>query len=160
VFVNDQPATIVARQDTSLTIVIPEAASLGNTGVLRVQLGTSTASIPLTIAAQAPMILPGGVRNLDFSVNGPNNPAVAGTAFQVFATGLPVGGTITGRVHDIDIFQPLYAGPAPGLPGIQQVNLQIDPLFPTFQTYIYVCGQTTTSQRVCSPAVPISLKAK
>jgi len=160
VFVNDLPATVLDRQAGTLTIVIPDGAGLSNTGVLRIQSGTSSATLPINLVTQAPMILPNGVRNLDFSVNGPNNPAVAGTAFQVFATGLPAGGKITGRVHDIDIFNPLYAGPAPGQPGLTQVNLQIDPLFPTMQTYIYVCGQTATSQRVCSPAVPIWLKAK
>ncbi len=160
VFVNDVPATIVDRQAGTLTIVIPEAAAGISVGVLRVNSGTSSATIPVNLVAQAPLILPGGVRNLDFSVNGPNNPAVAGTAFQVFATGLPAGGKITGRVHDIDIFTPLYAGSAPNLPGVQQVNLQIDPLFPTFQTYIYVCGQFGEGPRICSPAVPIWLKAK
>jgi len=110
------------------------------------------------VADAAPAILPNGVLNVDYSVNSALAPALAGSAFQIFATGLPLNGTISGRVHDIDIFTPLYAGPAPGAIGIQQVNLQIHPLFLTFQTFVYVCGQVSGGPRTCSPAVPIWLQ--
>ncbi len=161
VALDGNPVAILEQQRTRLLILVPGALAGKSTAVLTISAaGTQTASFVVNVADVAPAILPGGVLNLDYSVNSANAPAIAGSAFQVFATGLPLNGTITGRVHDIDIFQPLYAGPAPGAIGIQQVNLQIHPAFLTFQTFIYVCGQVPNGSRICSPAVPIWLQAQ
>jgi len=144
-----------------LLILVPPALAGKSVALLTVSVeGSATASFAVNLADSAPAILPGGVLNLDYSVNSENAPALAGTAFQIFATGLPLNGAISGRVHDVEIFDPLYAGPAPGAIGVQQVNLQIHSQFLTFQTFVYVCGQAPGASRICSPAVPIWLQAK
>jgi uncharacterized protein (TIGR03437 family) len=161
VAIDGNPVAVLEQQKTRLLILVPSALSGKSTATLTISAtGTQTATFTVNVADVAPAILPSGVLNLDYSVNSASSPAIAGSAFQVFATGLPLNGTITGRVHDIDIFDPLYAGPAPGAIGVQQVNLQIHPAFLTFQTFIYVCGQVPGGTRICSPAVPIWLHAQ
>ncbi|MEO8025756.1 MAG: hypothetical protein ABI823_04760, partial [Bryobacteraceae bacterium] len=158
--IDGAPAAIIERSVNRLLILVPDSIGPKNGSLLTISIdGNSAPSVLVNVAAVAPVIYPAGVLNLDFSENTAQNPAYAGTAFQVFATGLPLNGKITGRVHDIDIFDPLYAGPAPGAIGIQQVNLQIHPLFPTFQTFIYVCGQVPGGERICSSAIPIWLRS-
>ena len=111
----------------------------------------STAAIftlmTVNVAASAPAIFAGAVLNQDWTPNSQTSPAKAGTVLQIFATGLPASGTITAKVHDRVITAPYFAGPAPGLPGVQQVNVAIPADLPTMQTFVYVCGN-----EVCSPA--------
>ena len=78
---------------------------------------------------------------------------------QVFAVGLPVAalGTITGKIHDRDNLTPLYAGPAPGVDGVQQVNLAIPADLPAMNSEVVVCGTGTDGVRVCSPGVVITI---
>jgi uncharacterized protein (TIGR03437 family) len=105
----------------------------------------------------APAIFANGVINQDGTANGPSAPAPTGTVVAVYATGLSTSGTITAKVHDRDILHPDYAGPAPTVPGVQQVNIRIPADLPTMQSYVYVCGTAASSptQKVCSPAQPI-----
>jgi uncharacterized protein (TIGR03437 family) len=48
---------------------------------------------------------------------------------------------------------PAYAGPAPGIPGVQQVNVAIPSDLPAMQTYVFVC-----SGEICSPATKIWIR--
>ncbi len=107
----------------------------------------------------APAIFTGGVINQDATVNGASAPAPTGTVVAVYATGLSASGKITAKVHDREILNPDYAGPAPTVPGVQQVNIRIPADLPTMQTYVYVCGSTAANpgQQVCSAAQKIWL---
>jgi uncharacterized protein (TIGR03437 family) len=64
------------------------------------------------------------------------------------------------KIHDREISQPDYAGPAPGLPGIQQVNVVIPGDLPTMQSEVLVCGSPVSSSdtRVCSKPYTIQLR--
>ncbi len=44
---------------------------------------------------------------------------------QVFATGIPAGATVSAQIGVVANLIPLYAGPAPGVPGVQQVNVMV-----------------------------------
>jgi uncharacterized protein (TIGR03437 family) len=107
----------------------------------------------------APAIFTGGVVNQDGTVNSDSAPAPTGTVVAVYATGLSTSGKITAKIHDRDVPNPDYAGPAPTVPGVQQVNIRIPQDLPTMQTYVYVCGSTAANpgQQVCSPAQKIWL---
>lgn len=102
------------------------------------------------LAPSSPGIFAGAVTNQDFSVNSPSNPARAGSVIQIFATGLPDSG-VTARLHDQLVDTPLYAGPAPGFVGVQQVNLRVPDYYPAFSSEVTVCGAG-----VCSPPRPVS----
>ena len=105
-------------------------------------LGTRSAGLDVRVVASAPGLF-NAVLNQDGSVNGPGNPAEAGSIVVLFATGegvtsppsvdgaitgsslpkpvLPVSVTIGGRAAEI-----LYAGAAPGLvAGVMQVNARV-----------------------------------
>lgn len=122
--------------------------------------GAASAPLTVALAAVSPGIFPGGVLNQDGSVNSPSSPAAAGSIVSIYATGLPsTPGTITAKIHDRDVASPDYAGPAPTLTGVQQVNLRIPADLPAMTTEVLVCGlNAVTGQRVCSPPAKITLR--
>jgi uncharacterized protein (TIGR03437 family) len=121
--------------------------------------GTSSAPFTLNVAQFAPAIFSGAVLNQDWSVNSVNNAAPAGSVIQIYATGLSGTGTITGRIGE-SIIAPLYAGPAPGFPGVQQINLSIPSSLAAMTVDLYVCGATVgnAASPVCSIAAPLTVK--
>jgi uncharacterized protein (TIGR03437 family) len=109
----------------------------------------------------SPGIFANGILNQDNSVNTGTNGAAGDSVIQVFATGLPPAaiGTITAKIHDVWITSPDYAGPAPGLPGVQQVNLRVPSGWPPMTTSVIVCATSTaTNARTCSPEAPLTVK--
>src|SRR5260370_35015653 len=77
------------------------------------------------LAPLAPAIFKNGVLNQDYSLNAAGSGAQPGSVIQIFATGLAGNGAITAKIGDRVIEQPNYAGPAPGLIGVQQVNVAL-----------------------------------
>ncbi|HYP13170.1 MAG TPA: IPT/TIG domain-containing protein, partial [Bryobacteraceae bacterium] len=156
---NGIAARTLYTSSDQLNVEVP-AALTGTTAQLVVTAG-GVASAPVTVnlAAVSPGIFVPGIRNQDSSVNGPQTPAPTGSYVSVYATGLLPAGATTGNVEVIMhgyTLQPSYAGPAPGVPGVQQVNLQIPLGWPTMLTDIALCN-TAGGQRTCSPGVRISL---
>jgi uncharacterized protein (TIGR03437 family) len=124
--------------------------------------GVRSAPVTTPLAEIAPAIFPGGILNQDNTFNGNQSAAPAGSVVQIFATGLPLpaAGTISARIHDRDILIPYYGGPAPGLIGLQQVNITIPADLPAMTTDVSVCGSSYAkpAERVCSPPAPIALR--
>ncbi len=148
------PGTVLFSNDTQVNVAVPH----GIAGKSKAQLvlsvdGRQSSPLMVDVAASAPAIFPGAVLNQDWSPNGVSATAAVGSVLQIFATGLPATGTITAKVHDRVIAVPAYAGPAPGLPGVQQVNVVIPADLPAMQTYVYVCGGD-----ICSPAEKIWIR--
>ena len=149
------PATILYSDAKQVNLVAPAGlAGKSSAQVIVSADGNASAPTMAKLGNAAPAIFPGAVLNQDYSVNSESNPAHAGSVVQVFATGLPSNGVITAKIHDQVVTAPYYGGPAPGLPGVQQVNI-IVPALPTTQTSVYVCGGTSTDDQVCSPAAKI-----
>jgi uncharacterized protein (TIGR03437 family) len=67
----------------------------------------------------------------------------------VRASGLPETG-ITARIGDRDILAPPYAGPAPGLPGVQQVNVPVPADFGGGATVILCAPDPVTGDKICT----------
>jgi uncharacterized protein (TIGR03437 family) len=155
------PALVTSVTEGQVNAVIP-AALAGKaqaTAVLTVG-NLSSAPFSAPLAAAAPAIFANGILNQDNQLNGPSAPAAAGSAIQVFLTGIPAEALVTAKVHDWDNQQPLYAGPAPGIPGLQQVNLRIPPGLPTMQTEVVVCATVPAAAgRVCSKPAKLYLKS-
>ena len=86
-----------------------------------------------------------------------NHPAGPNSIVQVFATGLSGTGTITAKLNGQTIAAPYYAGAAPGLLGVQQVNLQLPADLAGPTASVSVCGGATPDQQVCSPAIQITV---
>lgn len=156
-------APILSSTDTRVEFVVPESLAYRATAQL-IYTADFVPSEPFTVAltAAAPAIYPNGVLNQNGVPNSMAHPELTGNVFQVFASGLPAAslGTISAKIHDREISQPLYAGPAPGLDGIQQVNFAIPGDLPAMNSEVIVCGWPANSpgQRVCSPPAVITLQ--
>jgi uncharacterized protein (TIGR03437 family) len=155
------PARVLFSKEDQINLLVP--AELSGRAVSQVVVkvdGVASAPLAVQLAAFAPGIF--GTLNQDYTVNGLNNPAPVGTVIQVFATGLPenASATILARVHDREAELPLYAGPAPGFPGVQQVNVRIPDDLPAMTTDVRLCAQPPgrPAERVCSPPSRITLR--
>ena len=103
-------------------------------------------------AASAPGIFTPGVLNQDNTVNTALNGAPGGTVIQVYCTGL-LTANVTARLGVETITAPRYAGPAPGLLGLQQVNLDVPGSITANSVDLFIC-----SGAICSPSVRVYIK--
>ncbi|HTB17593.1 MAG TPA: hypothetical protein VK708_05725, partial [Bryobacteraceae bacterium] len=79
--------------------------------------------------------------NQDGSLNSASNPAARGSVVSLYATGQGAGATITLTIAGYNA-PLLYAGPAPGFPGLMQINAQIPSGFlpPGIQLVVLTVG--------------------
>lgn len=114
-------------------------------------------TVPL--GAFGPGIFKNGILDQNGLVNGANAPAKAGSILQIFATGLSGVGSITARVNGAVIDSPVYAGPAPGIPGVQQVNVRLPAGLTGTTAAVEVCGGVSSQadQATCSPAAQVAI---
>ncbi len=149
-------ASLLYTSDEQINLQVPAALSGKQTSNVVVSVdGNASRAMVVNLAVAAPAIFPGAVLNQDYGVNGATLAARTGSVVQIFATGLPASGVITARIHDRAVPVPLYGGPAPGLSGVQQVNVLIPADLPTMQTYVFVCGGLSADQQVCSAPAKI-----
>ena len=155
------PAKVLFSNDTQINLMVPsDLASTSSKMVVTVD-GVNAAPMMVNVAQFAPAIFKGAVLNQDWSVNDVNNAAPAGSIVQIYATGLSGKGIITARIGDRLIPVPYYAGPAPGFPGVQQIDLEVPSGFPSMTTVdVFVCGAAADnpSTTVCSVAAPLTVK--
>jgi len=109
------------------------------------------------VAAAAPGIFTAGngtgqaaANNEDGTLNSPTNPARRGSIISLYATGQ--GTSSNGVTLTIGNYpaQLMYAGPAPGLPGLMQINAQIPGGFlaPGVQSVVLSAGGTSSQSGV------------
>ncbi len=150
-------AKVLYSGDRQINVLVPAGlAGKQSVQVVATVNGVSSAASTVALASMAPAIFSGAVLNQDFSANSSGNPAQLGSVIQIFATGLSGTGTITGQIHDRVIGVPYYAGPAPGLLGVQQVDLVVPQDLPAMTTDVYVCG-SIGDQRICSPPARLTI---
>ncbi|MGI8743726.1 MAG: IPT/TIG domain-containing protein [Bryobacteraceae bacterium] len=145
------PGSILFGNDTQINVLVP--AALGSKASAQAVVsvdGNQSAAQPVALAAMAPAIFPGAVLNQDYSANSSTNPAAPGSVIQIFATGLSGSGAITARLAGRVIDTPYYAGPAPGLLGVQQIDLIVPQDLIAGTADVIVCGNA-----VCSPAAKV-----
>jgi uncharacterized protein (TIGR03437 family) len=150
------PATVISRSASELDIRLPESLGLRPTAQMIVTVG-ELRSEPITVNIElvAAAIFPGGVINADGKVNSPADAAPAGSAIQIFATGL--GGMITVRIHDRDVV-PFWSGLLPQYPGVYQANAFIPDDLPAMSTDVRICGTLPGGQQSCSGPAPITIR--
>lgn len=111
------PASLAANSITTMSIVLD--------GVT-----IATSAEPVVAAAPGIFTVAGGTgqiaaNNQDGSINSATNPAARGSIVSLYATGQGLGPasiTLTVAGYNAPI---LYAGSAPGFPGLMQINAQI-----------------------------------
>jgi len=90
-------------------------------------------------------------------LNAAGSAAQPGSVIQIFATGLAGNVTIFAKIGDRMIQQPNYGGPAPGLIGVQQVNIALPSDLTGPAANVSVCGGAKFLETVCSPAMQVML---
>ncbi len=155
-----KPATISYKSDTQINLLVPAHV----TGADKAQVvvsrdGVASKAFTVNLASCAPAIFNNGILNQDYSGNSDSVPALAGSVIQVFATGLPMQGNVTAKLHDRENLVPLHAGPAPGFDGLYQINLLVPFDLPTMTTEVYLCGTGSDQRKACSSPVKLRLKA-
>jgi uncharacterized protein (TIGR03437 family) len=156
------PARLLYTGDTQINLEVPaELSGHASTQMIVTADGISSQPVTVQLTPISPGIFANGILNQDNSVNSETNPAAGGSVIQIFATGLPTAdiGTITAKIHDVWITSPDYAGPAPSIPGVQQVNLRVPTGWPPMSTSVVVCATSLAGgTRTCSPEAPFSVK--
>jgi uncharacterized protein (TIGR03437 family) len=152
------PAQILFSNTTQINLLVPEALQGKTTSQVVVSVnGVASAPQTVSLAAFAPGIFSNGILNQDNTVNGSAHAAPLGTIIQIFATGLSGTGVITAAIGGQAVTQPYYAGAAPGIPGVQQVDLLLPDNITGNSVAVSVCGGLTAAQVTCSPAVQIAI---
>jgi len=128
------PVGLAANSTTALSIVVDGAALTGP-------------SVPVVAAAPGIFTVSGGTgqaaaNNQDGSLNSALNPAARGSVVSLYATGqgsATDGITLTIAGYTAPL---LYAGAAPGFPGLMQINAQIPSGFlpPGIQAVVLTVG--------------------
>jgi uncharacterized protein (TIGR03437 family) len=155
---NGLPGTVLFSNSTQINLLVPLGLGPPNPAQLVVNVDSqSSAPTPVMVAPFEPGIFAGAVLNQDSTVNSVTNAAAEGSIVYFYATGLSGSGTISVRVGSTEITNLYYAGPAPGYPGVQQVNFVVPSGFGAVTTQLYACG-TNAGTEVCGLGVPLTLK--
>jgi uncharacterized protein (TIGR03437 family) len=158
---NGIPANVLYTSSGQLNFQVPaELAGQSSAQMMVTVNGRSSASQNVLLTANNPGVFVPGILNQDNSVNAATAPALVGSIIQIYATGLlPANGsgTVEARIHDRTISHVEYAGPAPGIPGVQQVNLFIPSDLQAMTTDLVLCS-TVGGVRACSPPVQVSTR--
>ena len=137
VAVNGEGAQLVAANASQLVFLVPADTTPGPVTLTVQQNGQTVSGGSFQVTSAGPGIFvlapvsaqPGAVLNSDFSVNSSRAPAARGSVLQIFATGygpLDGSGQAAAEVWIADLpMQVLYSGPAPGSPGMWQINAQV-----------------------------------
>jgi uncharacterized protein (TIGR03437 family) len=151
-------AQLLSVADAQIDLQVPpDLASKASAKVVVTVDGVSSPAQDVALANVAPAIFANGILNDDNTMNGPDNGALVDSVVQIFVTGVPGGITVLAKVHDREDLVPLYAGQAPGITGVQQVNVRIPADLPAMTTDVLVCGLDQSGQKVCSAPARITL---
>ena len=118
---------------TQINARAPSALTPGSTvGVSMMSGQTAIAGAVVDVAAAAPGLftLAGGIGpaaalNQDLTLNSGSNPAARGSIVVLFATGEGTSAAAVSLKIGDTTAELLYAGPAPGFPGLMQINARV-----------------------------------
>lgn len=154
---NGIAADLLFNSDSQIYLQVPAVLGAVNTAILVATVdGLSSAPEIVQLAPAWPSIFAHAVRNQDFSENTASAPAKAGSTLQIFLTGIPAGGAVSAQIKDRSGLAPAYAGPAPGVTGVQQVNLAVPADLSAQTTQIVICASMALKQ-FCSAPYPLSI---
>jgi uncharacterized protein (TIGR03437 family) len=142
-----------------INLVVPMTVGTSNASATMVVTVDGVASTPLVVqlAPAWPEVFSTGVLNQDYSANAPGTPAKVGDILQIFATGIPANAMVSARIGSQGNLVPLYAGPAPGVPGVQQVNAAVPVGAGPGSVPLTICV-TAAGQQYCSDAWALSVQ--
>ncbi len=141
------PATLLYVTDGQINLQVPDGLGAKTSATLVVTVDGSS-STPQTVALSPawPSIFAHGVLNQNNSENKAGSAAQAGSILQIFGTGIPTGSIVSVQIGDRAGLVPLYAAGAPGIPGVQQVNVAVPDGLAGSTAQLIVCAQTGGKQ--------------
>jgi uncharacterized protein (TIGR03437 family) len=160
VTIGGKPARLVYSGSDQINVQVPSDLAGSTVQIVVSVAGVAGDAVTANVAPVAPGVFNPGILNQDGSVNSASNPANTGSYVQVYATGLLTStgeGNVDAMFHDVVAARLPYAGNAPGIPGLQQVNLLVPPGLPTMTTDIHLCV-TASGQRVCAPPAKVHIR--
>lgn len=152
---------------TQVNFLIPQQAAAGvifggHVNVVLTVDGLQSNTFQMPVTLNSPAIFNPGIENSDFSVNLATQPATQNKYISIYMTGLqlPIAGTVSVNIGNQTGLVPQYADQAPGLPGLEQVNVLVPGgLSPVNGAVpLSVCLAQSGTQPLCSP--PVSLYVK
>lgn len=152
-----QAATIFYNGASQINALAPAQFASATTEVSVVVSGLKIADWICPVAAAAPAIFTtvngtgqAAANNQDGSINSASNPAARGSIISLYATGQGDGSAPTSLTIGNYPAQLLYAGPAPGFPGLMQINAQIPGGFlgPGIQPVVLSVGSAASQSGV------------
>lgn len=150
-------ATVLYSSATQINLQVPSGLTSKTTSSMVVTVdGTSSAPVQVALSPAWPSVFANGVLNQDNSVNGASHSAQPGDILQIFATGIPAGATVTVQIGVQANLIPLYAGSAPGITGLQQVNVAV-PSGVSGTVPLIICA-ATGGQSYCSSGSTVTLQ--
>ena len=150
-------ATLLYSGDTQINLQVPASLGSKSSASLVVTVdGVSSTPLIVPVAVAWPAVFAHGVLNQDNQENTTSTAAKSGDILQIFATGIPKLATVSVQIGDQKNLVPVYAGDAPTVPGVQQVNVAV-PAGLTGSLTLEVCA-TTGGQQYCSPAYTITVQ--
>ena len=118
--------------------------------------GASSAPMTVALSPAWPAIFAHGVLNQDNSENTQQSSAAPGSVLQIFATGIPPSAIVTVQIGDPGgsqrSLEPLYAGEAPTVPGVQQVNVAVPNELASGPVQLTVCAAVIAATAGSPPA--------
>ncbi len=157
---NGTAATLLYSGPSQINLQVPASLS-GQTSAQMVVTADSASSVPFTVplTTLAPAVFTPGVLNQDNTVNSSANPAQLGTVLQIFGTGMPESGaTVKVTLQNRGNLVPAYAGAAPGLLGVQQVNVAVPADLEGVTSNLTICVVGAGNQQYCSQPSSVALK--
>jgi uncharacterized protein (TIGR03437 family) len=153
------PAALLYNSATQINLQVPASLGASQTSASLVVTvdGVSSPAVTVALAPANPSIFNGGVLNQDYSPNAPASAAKASSVLQIFATGIPAGAMVFAQIGAQGNLTPLYAGPAPGLVGVQQVDVAVPAGLASGATPLVVCA-TFGAQQYCSGGYTVYLQ--
>lgn len=154
---DDLAAEVLYRSASQINVQVP--AGLGaktSAQVVATVDGRRSAAVTVPLAPAWPSVFAGGVLNQDYTPNGADHAARAGSVLQIFGTGIPAGAAVSVTIGGREGLAPLYAGPAPTVVGVQQVNVMV-PEGVEGSVKLTICVQTA-EQKYCSVDYPIVVR--
>jgi uncharacterized protein (TIGR03437 family) len=148
------PATVLYSSAQQINLRVPEVGSKNSASVVVTVDGNSSAPQTVALAPAWPGIFQHGVLNQDGTENTALAPAAVGNILQIFATGIPANATVSVQIGNNKDLVPVYAGAAPTVPGVQQVNVAV-PDGVAGPAPLVVCA-TVGSQQYCSAVFSLS----
>jgi len=151
-------ASLLYTSATQINLQVPDGLGSKPTTTMVVTVdGTGSTPMTVPLSPAWPAIFAHGVLNQDNSENTSSSAAAAESVLQIFATGIPQGVGVAVQIGDRANLAPLYAGPAPTFPGLQQVNVAVPDGLASGAAQLVICA-AAVAQQYCSAGYTLAIR--